>query len=100
MIKTIRHDKYEDALNLIKENITTCKLSQVGKLNDAWRRMAWLVDKEYPRTVDRYLKSSDFEKDPTCPECGETLEENEDYSYCPYCGQRISWELETYEEDE
>ena len=100
MIKTIRHDKYENALNLIKENITTCKLSQIGKLNDAWRRMSWLVDKEYPRTVDRYLKSDDFEKDPTCPECGETLEENEDYSYCPYCGQRISWELETGEYDD
>jgi tRNA(Ile2) C34 agmatinyltransferase TiaS len=99
MIRTIRHDKYEDALWLIRDSITTCKLSKVEELNNALKRMSWLVDKEYPRTVDRYLKSDGFEKEPTCPECGETLE-NEDYSYCPYCGQRLDWNPEIYEEDE
>ena len=29
-----------------------------------------------------------------CPICEETYKYDDKYNYCPYCGRRISWELE------
>lgn len=28
-----------------------------------------------------------------CPTCDERLSEFDEFNYCPYCGQRLGWEM-------
>lgn len=44
----------------------------------------------------RILKVGDGEDFRTlceCPTCDEKLSEFDEFNYCPYCGQRLGWEM-------
>ena len=102
-MKLSRYEKYDMAFETIVDCITDCKLTKVGEINKALNRMGELVHREYPMNVDYERIHGSYGEKPSCPECGNELEDYDDdnpIKYCPYCGQRISWELETYEEDE
>ena len=44
----------------------------------------------------RILKEGDDEGFRTlceCPTCNKRLSEFDEFNYCPYCGQRLGWEM-------
>lgn len=47
------------------------------------------VEVEYePQTYD----SPGYISNPSCPTCGNELDENEQVDFCPCCGQALKWE--------
>ena len=100
-MKTTKYDKYDMAFETIVDCITDCKLTKVGEINKALNRMGELVHGEYPMNVEYGYIEDGFYDRPSCPECGNELEDYDDdnpIKYCPYCGQRITYEVEEDEE--
>lgn len=85
---------YEKAFEVIADNITDSKLTKVKEINDSLAKLHTLISKSYKIPVEwNKIQLTAF-----CPICEYELGDNTDFEYCPYCGQRITWEEEEYEE--
>lgn len=65
----------------------------------------WLEElkriREQPNRNVRKNVSGLEDDEPECPHCGDDLEKWDEYSYCPNCGQALTWFYdEKYEEEE
>lgn len=98
-------NKYQEVLDYINtficckcEKPATEKGMPCKKCNDIEKvyLLQQLVDRETPKKVnysyDGYADGIPV-YDTECPGCGRSFDvlEEEDYKYCPFCGQRLNW---------
>lgn len=100
MKKMPRYEKYDMALAKLITCIDENGLN-TDEIKQAKNRLGDLIDREFPVNVDYERPYGSYGEEPSCPEClGKLPEYDEDneYKYCPYCGQRITYELGEYNE--
>ena len=86
---------YEDAKAIIGNLVYEYRLS--GDRLLAWDIVMEALEKQIPQTPnyegDGYINGELIYDTWICPCCGRyyELDCNDDYVYCPHCGQRIDW---------
>lgn len=79
-------ESYDMAFDYITDCFIEKGLSSDKNIKKSLSMLGTIVERAEELTVD-YI-----EGEPQCPMCTYELPLNEEYSYCPFCGQKLSYE--------